>query len=256
MGFTVSTGNTVSVVAKSCAQGYYSFAHEIGHNIGLYHNREIGHINPIYTFAQGHLIKQGSHSTGFRTILAYSAANHRTRVNYYSNPDVIHPVTGTPCGVANSENNAAFLMQERFKLAALGDESITCTVTTPSPPPTTPSPPPSACNGGSNAWSCCTSSNRCGLGGGDCDSNSHCQSGLVCGNNNCRNFHPGAQSSADCCERACDGGSSTWSCCNSNNRCGLGGGDCDSNSHCQSGLVCGYNNCRKFHPGAQAAADC
>ena len=29
-----------SVTAKSCATGYYSFGHEIGHNFGANHNRE------------------------------------------------------------------------------------------------------------------------------------------------------------------------------------------------------------------------
>ena len=38
------------------------------------------------------------------------------------------------------------------------------------------------CNGGN---SCCTSSNQCGVGEGDCDNDSDCQSGLVCGENNC-----------------------------------------------------------------------
>ena len=39
---TIGSGNTASVVAKSCALGYYSFGHELGHNFGAYHNRETG----------------------------------------------------------------------------------------------------------------------------------------------------------------------------------------------------------------------
>ena len=36
-------------------------------------------------------------------------------------------------------------------------------------------------------------------------------------------------------------------CCTSENKCGEWDGDCDSNSVCQTGLICGYNNCpRKY----------
>merc|ERR1712098_973847 len=57
------------------------------------------------------------------------------------------------------------------------------------------------CDASSRAWSCCSSSNTCGVGEGDCDRNSDCRPGLVCGTNNCRKFVPGAQSMADCCEK-------------------------------------------------------
>jgi len=251
--FAVPSGNTFSVSKKSCALGYFTFAHEIGHNIGLYHNRETGHINPTYNFAQGHHIAQGSASTGFRTILAYSASNHRQRVNYYSNPAVNYPATGTPCGVKagspNAANNAALLTQQRFKLAALGDESKTCGGGNTGP----------VCNGDDNAWTCCSSTNKCGLGEGDCDRDDDCKAGLKCGEDNCKDFHNGAMYAADCCISAgptCDGSTNAWSCCSSTNKCGEGEGDCDSDSECQSGLVCGTDNCQSFIPGAHYQADC
>ena len=120
----ISSGNTLTVTRKNCAVGYYSFGHEVGHNIGLQHNPEVA-TNPVYPYALGHLIAQGSASTGYRTILAYNAAGHRTRVNYYSNPDVNYPVTGTPTGLVGS-NNAALLNINRASLAAVGDESSIC----------------------------------------------------------------------------------------------------------------------------------
>ena len=119
---TISTGKTVSVVTKGSALGYYTFAHEIGHNIGLYHNREVV-TNPWYPDGYGYLIPKGTASTGLRTILAYGASGHMTRVNYYSNPDIIHPNTGTATGVVDKANNARILTLNRFSLAALGDES-------------------------------------------------------------------------------------------------------------------------------------
>ena len=47
-----------SFCLKSRAIGDYTFAHELGHNMGAYHNRETGHINPVYPEGQGHLIAQ------------------------------------------------------------------------------------------------------------------------------------------------------------------------------------------------------
>ena len=58
--------------------------------------------------------------------MAYSAPGHGHRVNYYSNPAVILPDTGTPTGVAGISNNAAVLTRNRFMMAALGDESASC----------------------------------------------------------------------------------------------------------------------------------
>ena len=122
---TISNGNTISVCQKSCALGYYSFGHEIGHNMGLTHNPEVAS-NSYYSYGTGHLIQQGSASTGYRTILAYSASNHRQRVNYYSNPAKTYPTTGTPLGVDGVSNNAAVLLQNRLAMQAVGDESGTC----------------------------------------------------------------------------------------------------------------------------------
>ena len=57
------------------------------------------------------------------------------------------------------------------------------------------------CNGyGSDVSSCCSSSNKCGLNQGDCDSDSDCSGNLVCGKNNCRAVGGSHFSSgADCC---------------------------------------------------------
>ena len=63
---------------------------------------------------------------GFRTILAYEKRGHRKRKNYYSNPSVILPQTGTPTGVAGVSNNARVLREMIGQMAALGDESGTC----------------------------------------------------------------------------------------------------------------------------------
>ena len=129
IGYTnvISFKSTLSATKKACAVGQYSFGHEIAHNAGSRHNQEAstGNINTAYPYGHGHLIDQGSASTGYRTILAYSATGHQTRVNYYSNPDVIYPPTGTRTGDAVS-NNAALLNLNRLDFAAIGDESSVC----------------------------------------------------------------------------------------------------------------------------------
>ena len=122
---SVKNGHTISVSMKRCALGYYSFGHEIGHNFGLGHNIEET-TNQYYPDGHGHLIAAGSESTGYRTILAYTAEGHKTRVNYYSNPEIIYPVTGTPTGISGVSNNARILTLNRFEMEAWGDESSSC----------------------------------------------------------------------------------------------------------------------------------
>ena len=71
---------------------------------------------------------------------------------------------------------------------------VTTTTTT-----TTTTPATTNCQGLPGQNSCCTATNPCPLGGGDCDSDSDCQGNLVCGTDNCKGFHPGSYDGADCC---------------------------------------------------------
>jgi hypothetical protein len=152
-------------------------------------------------------------------------------------------------------------------------------------------------------FSYCSSDCKCNEGEGDCDYDSHCQDGLICGDNNGAAF--GIYPSLEVCVRptqslclsnfcednsypsgsychngnsvtcgtsgsckvitrndncmcscsygVCDNTSCENNChgtmvngnpkyCSSDCRCAEGEGDCDNNSHCQSGLICGYNN--------------
>ncbi len=137
---SIAIGKTLSVVKKSCAWSYYSVGHEIGHNIGLDHDPANAETRP-YPYATGHLIESSGvknddgdgddedeeesdddDSVGYRTIMAYAEDGHETRVNYYSNPRVVLLETRTLTG-SEFSNNAKVLIRNRFKLAALGDES-------------------------------------------------------------------------------------------------------------------------------------
>jgi hypothetical protein len=46
--------------------------------------------------------------------MAYQGFGHSTRVNYYSNPFVTFPRTGTPTGVTGMANNARVITMNRL----------------------------------------------------------------------------------------------------------------------------------------------
>ena len=97
--------------------------------------------------------------------------------------------------------------------------------------------------GNSNAdysWDFCTEERPCDVGEGDCDRDAECAGTAVCGRNNCNDeFGTDVSSNMDCCRenRLMD-----WNWC-TNNLCGEGEGDCDSDDHCRGSLVCGEDNC-------------
>ena len=122
---TYNIGRTLSWVKKECAIGFFSLGHEVGHNLGAGHNVE-AHGRALFRSGRGHLIKKGKYYTGLSTIMTYPRLGHEIRTNYYSNPDVIHPLTGTPTGDRRRSNNAAVIRRNIAKLAAVGDESGSC----------------------------------------------------------------------------------------------------------------------------------
>ena len=63
---------------------------------------------------------------GSTTILAYQTHGHWARANYYSDPNMIYPPTGTPLGVVGVSNNVKVITDVRIAFAAVADESGTC----------------------------------------------------------------------------------------------------------------------------------
>jgi hypothetical protein len=95
--------NAFNVVDYTCATGYYSFAHECGHNQGAHHDRASAGGSILYDYAYGY--QQTSASPAFRTIMAYNCSPSCTRVNYWSNPEVNY--NGYPTGVLYTADDAA-----------------------------------------------------------------------------------------------------------------------------------------------------
>jgi len=100
-GYTYdSVGN--SLVSRACTTGYYSFAHETGHNMGAHHDRlNTGGGTAMYSYSYGYQAPDSS----FRTIMSYNCAAGCPRVNNWSNPEVLY--NGKPTGVISTASNSA-----------------------------------------------------------------------------------------------------------------------------------------------------
>jgi hypothetical protein len=91
-----------SVVDRSCATGYYSFGHEIGHNMGLNHARS----DPTGTGAYPYSYGYKNPGNAFRTVMAYNCPVSCPRVLHFSNPNVTYG--GNPTGVDVASPTSAY----------------------------------------------------------------------------------------------------------------------------------------------------
>ena len=93
----------MTTVRKNCALGYHSSLHEVGHNFGCQHDAGHGH-NSQYSYGYGYLLgPDWLDNYGYRTVMAYNADGHKTRVNFMSNPNVEYK--GYPTGDAAHADN-------------------------------------------------------------------------------------------------------------------------------------------------------
>jgi hypothetical protein len=94
---TSFASSAFSVTRDSCATGYYSFGHELGHNMGSHHDRDNASAG-AYSYSYGYRTPNSQ----YRTILAYSPG---TRIKYFSNPDVIY--NGWALGIPDPDPDSA-----------------------------------------------------------------------------------------------------------------------------------------------------
>ena len=103
-----------NVTRHDCAVGNFSFAHELGHNFGLEHDRaNASGSSPSRTYAYGYQDTTGL----FRDIMSYNCPGGCPRVQYFSNPAVLY--SGRPLGVQYQLPAAADAVR------ALNDNAVT-----------------------------------------------------------------------------------------------------------------------------------
>lgn len=93
-----------AVVSRTCATSYYSYAHELGHNMGNHHDPANAGGGGYFSYSTGHF----NESARVRTTMSYACPNVScTRQLYFSNPSV--NFSGVPTGVANVSDNSRSL---------------------------------------------------------------------------------------------------------------------------------------------------
>lgn len=108
---TLSAGfasNAFSVSAYNCATGNYTFSHEMGHNMGLRHDRIADPSAGLFPYSHGYV----DATNNFRTIMGVaSGCGGCPRIQNFSNPNVLFNgfPTGVPQASASSADAAASL---------------------------------------------------------------------------------------------------------------------------------------------------
>jgi len=134
---TAFESSAFSVTARVCATGYYSFGHELGHNMGARHDWYVDGNTSPYIYNHGYTYPPGN----WRTIMAYnnacSGVGGCTRIDYWSNPNVTYG--GVPMGVGgstvgSSANNAMALNMSASTVANFRDSSAGSCGEEPPPP--------------------------------------------------------------------------------------------------------------------------
>ncbi len=89
-----------ALVSRTCATGYYSFGHEIGHNMGSAHHASFGE-QAAFDFSYGHRDPDAA----FRTVMAYNCSGGCQRINRWSDPSASYG--GAPLGADDDAEEPA-----------------------------------------------------------------------------------------------------------------------------------------------------
>ncbi|MGB0205529.1 MAG: reprolysin-like metallopeptidase [Neptuniibacter sp.] len=119
---SLDAGWGFSVVYSSCATGYYSTAHELGHNMGSHHDVvTTGGATGVYPYSLGYQNPNGE----FRTVMAYNCPGGCLRAQYFSNPNVTYSYysggvlvdSGLATGIQDEADNARSINQTRLPVS-------------------------------------------------------------------------------------------------------------------------------------------
>jgi hypothetical protein len=116
--------NAFSVIDRTCATGYYSFGHELGHNMGLNHARADTVGTGAYSYSYGYK----NPANLFRTVMAYNCPVSCPRVLHFSNPNVTYG--GNPTGISE-----AFPSTSAYNALSLNNTRVTVANWRQAPPP-------------------------------------------------------------------------------------------------------------------------
>jgi hypothetical protein len=115
-GLASSIGSTAATafaaVHYSCATGYYSFGHEIGHLQSARHDPATDPSTTPYAYGHGYR----SPTNAWRTIMAYNCSPSCTRINYWSNPAKTYG--GQAMGTTSTSHNQRVLNNTAATVAA------------------------------------------------------------------------------------------------------------------------------------------
>ncbi len=110
-------GGGFSISRARQAATSYTFAHEMGHNLGLAHDSANTGSAGMFDYSFGWQWK-GSDGRNYSSVMAYPVS---TRVPHFSNPDV--SFMGAPTGHSSLADNARTLRQTRHVIAAYRDNA-------------------------------------------------------------------------------------------------------------------------------------
>lgn len=111
-GIGSSATTAFAAVHYSCATGYYSFGHEIGHLQSARHDPATDPTTTPYAYGHGYR----SPTSAWRTIMAYACSNNCPRINYWSNPAKTYG--GQAMGTTAVSHNQRVLNNTAAKVAA------------------------------------------------------------------------------------------------------------------------------------------
>ena len=102
-----------SVTVQECSS--YTFAHELGHNLGAHHDPGTNALNDVvlgFPYGQGLCNRRGN----WRTVMSYNFREScRPRVPHFSNPNISY--RGTPTGDARTRHNVRVINETAFHVA-------------------------------------------------------------------------------------------------------------------------------------------